>query len=78
MGNRKEEFDMFSSELKNEISKAVQKILQETNHPELSEGEIRFLLHVDGAEPWSWANIRNNVDHNIPAPRFLRQNWSYE
>lgn len=51
---------MFSIMQKRQIAKAVQKILQETNHPELPEGEITFLLHVDGAEDWSWADIRNN------------------
>lgn len=52
---------MFSVRQKREISEAVQKVLRETNHPELpQEGEIGFLLRVDGAESWSWADIRNN------------------
>lgn len=51
---------MFSVRQKREISDVVQKILRETNHPELPQGEISFLLHVDGAESWSWADIRNN------------------
>jgi len=51
---------MFSVRQKREIAHAVQKILRETNHPELPEGEIQFMLHVDGAESWSWADIRNN------------------
>lgn len=51
---------MFSVRQKREISDAVQKILRATGHPELPDGEIRFLLHVDGAASWSWANIRNN------------------
>lgn len=51
---------MFSVQQKRQISEAVQRILRETNHPELPEGEISFLLHVDGAESWSWADIRNN------------------
>ncbi len=51
---------MFSSELKKEIADKVQKVLQETNHPELPKGEVNFLLHVDGEDYWSWANIRNN------------------
>jgi hypothetical protein len=52
---------MFSIQQKREISEAVQKILRDTNHPELpKEGEISFLLHVDGAASWSWADIRNN------------------
>ena len=52
---------MFSVQQKRDISDAVQKILRATDHPELpDEGEISFLLHVDGAESWSWADIRNN------------------
>lgn len=51
---------MFSVQQKRQISEAVQRILRKTNHPELPEGEISFLLHVDGAESWSWADIRNN------------------
>lgn len=51
---------MFSIQQKREIADAVQKILRATNHSELPSGEISFLLHVDGAEYWSWADIRNN------------------
>ena len=52
---------MFSVEQKREISEKVQKILRDTNHPELPAGEITFHLHIKGAEPdWSWADIRNN------------------
>lgn len=51
---------MFSVRQKREIAEAVQDILRQTNHPELPAGEISFLLHVDGAQPWSWADICNN------------------
>jgi len=51
---------MFSVNQKRAISEAVQQILAETNHAELPEGEIQFHLHVDGAELWSWADIKNN------------------
>ena len=51
---------MFSLKQKREISESVQRILRDTNHPELPEGEINFLLHVDGKESWSWADIKNN------------------
>lgn len=57
---------MFSVNQKRQISEAVQKILRDTNHPELPDGEISFTLHVDGAEIWSWADIRNNG--SIPTP----------
>lgn len=51
---------MFSAQQKRDIAEAVQKILRNTNHPELPKTEIQFTLHVDGAEDWSWADIRNN------------------
>lgn len=51
---------MFSLNQKRLIADEVQRILRETGHPELPGGEIGFLLHVDGAESWSWADIRNN------------------
>lgn len=33
----------------------------------VESGEIQFLLHVDGAESWSWADIRNNGAVSDPA-----------
>jgi hypothetical protein len=51
---------MFSVKQKREISDKIQVILRETNHPELSSEEISFHIHIDGAENWSWADIRNN------------------
>jgi hypothetical protein len=40
----------------------VQKILRDTQHPELPPtGEITFNLKVIGAEAWSWAEIKNNA-----------------
>lgn len=57
---------MFSVRQKREIADAVQAILRATNHPELPEGEIVFNLHVDGAGPFSWADIRNNGAIIVP------------
>ena len=51
---------MFSVREKRDIAAKVQAILRETSHSELPEGEIQFALHVDGAQGWSWADIRNN------------------
>jgi len=51
---------MFSVAEKRAIAEAVQQLLRATGHPELPPGEIQFLLHVQGAESWSWADIRNN------------------
>jgi len=57
---------MFSVAQKRAIADAVQRILRETNHPELQAGEIAFTLHVSGAEDWSWAEIRNNGAVKVP------------
>ena len=57
---------MFSVRQKREIADKVQAILRETHHPELPGGEIRFHLHVDGAESWSWADIKNNGSVSSP------------
>ena len=51
---------MFSVRQKREIADAVQKILRDTGHPELPRDEIMFSLCVEGAEDWSWTDIRNN------------------
>jgi len=67
---------MLSLELKQKIAEYVQQLLAETNHPELPDGEIQFILHVDGAEDWSWANIRNNGAKNNTIPHELIRNMS--
>lgn len=51
---------MFSVRQKREIADAVQKILRDTNHPELPQGEIQFELRILGESSWSWATISNN------------------
>lgn len=56
---------MFSTQQKQEISAAVQKILRDTKHPELPKKmEISFRLFVKGEETWSWAEILNNTAYN--------------
>ena len=56
------------------IADEVQKILKQVKDSELSKGEIPFILHIDGAEIWSWANIRNNRDRDKAVPDVLIQN----
>jgi len=51
---------MFSVRQKREIADAIQKVLRDTNHPELPEGEIHFRIHVQGDTYMSWADICNN------------------
>jgi len=59
---------MFSIQQKRDISNAVQKILRDTNHPELHPtDEITFNLKVLGQEAWSWAEIKNNAAVTDPS-----------
>ena len=67
---------MFSQDMKHMIAEKVQKVLQETHHLELPKGEINFLLHVDGAEASSWANIQNNGIDVQEVPNSLTMNKS--
>ena len=67
---------MFSSQQKKYISSRVQAILKEIANDELPDGEINFILHVDGAEDWSWANIRNESARDIPVPDEIVKNLS--
>jgi len=63
--------DMFSVREKREISDAVLKILQNTNHKELpANGDIKFLLHVEGEASWSWADIRDNTSVKTPSVNY--------
>ena len=57
---------MFSVKQKRNIANKVLEILHATKHPELPDGEIKFHLRVEGAEDWSWADIRNNRE--VPRP----------
>jgi len=41
---------MFSVRQKREISEKIQEVLRETNHPELPDDEIQFLIHIRGKE----------------------------
>lgn len=65
---------MFTPKQESEISQRVQEILQSIDNSELPTGEIHFILHVDGAEDWSWANIRNESRKSVPVPFSLVQN----
>lgn len=58
---------MFNVAQKRTISDGIQKLLRDTNHPELPSGEIEFVIHVKGAESWSWADIKNNTAITIPS-----------
>lgn len=65
---------MFTIKQKQQIAEKVQKAIQETLNDELPLGEVSFILHVDGAQDWSWANIRNNSARDVPVPDVLVKN----
>jgi len=67
---------MFSPQQKQEIAIKVQHAIQQSLNDELPVGEVSFILHVDGAEDWSWANIRNVSARDVPVPDVLVQNMS--
>jgi len=58
---------MFSVVQKREISDKIQKIIRDTDHPELPNGEVSFHIHINGAENWSWADIENNEAVKSPS-----------
>lgn len=55
---------MFSLEQKKFIAAEVEKILLSLNHPEMPKINPAFTLHIDGAESWSWADIKPNWTFN--------------
>lgn len=51
---------MFSPKEKQFIAAAVEKAILSLNHPEMPKSNPAFILHVVGAEDWSWADIKPN------------------
>ena len=51
---------MFSVKEKQLIAKAVEKVLLGLKHPEMPGSKPSFLLHVNGKESWSFADIEPN------------------
>lgn len=51
---------MFSVAEKRHLAEVVEKAIRDLNHPEMDNDNIRFLLHVDGRESWSFADIHQN------------------
>lgn len=48
---------MFSREEKIKISKAIESVLKEINHPEMDITNIKFNIHIEGEQLWSFADI---------------------
>lgn len=58
---------MFSVTQKRAIADGIQKLLRDTEHPELPDGEIEFSIRVKGEQSWSWADIQNNGAVSVPS-----------
>lgn len=69
---------MLSNAIKQELSELIQEFLQDIDDHELPEGEISFLLHIDGRQRHSWANIRNMSEKHIDPPTNLCLNLRLE
>ncbi len=59
---------MFNKEQKMKISDAVEKIILSFNHPEMPTEKPQFILHIDGKERWSWADIGPNWNYENREP----------
>lgn len=51
---------MFSMEEKKWLAAEVEKLVLSLKHPEMPEDKPMFTLRVEGAESWSWAEIKPN------------------
>ena len=62
---------MFSVKEKVFIAEEIEKLLLSLNHPEMPKEKPMFVIHVDGKESWSWADIVPNwkVAESIESPK---------
>lgn len=51
---------MFSVKEKQHLAAVIEKALLDLKHPEMPSDKPSFTLKVDGAESWSWAEIKPN------------------
>ncbi len=59
---------VFSLKEKQHLAAEVEKLLLALNHPEMPATKPKFNLHVDGKEPWSWADIQPNWTFDAANP----------
>lgn len=68
---------MFSQKEKQFIATEVEKIILSLNHPEMPTEHPKFLLNIEGKEPWSFATIQPNHtfdDQNKPGINAWNEN----
>ena len=51
---------MFSVYEKQYLAIKIEGLIKSLNHPEMDNTNIRFKIHIDGKENWSWADITDN------------------
>lgn len=59
---------MFSMSQKKQIAEKVEELLLSFKHPEMPKEKPRFHLRVEGAESWSWAEIKPNWTFSEETP----------
>jgi len=62
---------MFSIKEKRYIAGVIEKVILELKHPEMPEEKPNFLLHINGKEEWSWADIEPNWKFGIDNPPMI-------
>lgn len=68
---------MFSSDEKKKIASEIEKLLLSLNHTEMPKEKPMFHLRVEGAESWSFADIKPNWtfnDNNKPGINLWNEN----
>ena len=53
---------------KQTIAQKIEELLLSFNHPEMPTERPNFKLHIDGKEPWSWADIEPNWKYEDKEP----------
>ena len=59
---------MFSVKEKQKLSRKIEELIRELNHPEMDNSNIRFKIHIDGMDKLSYADITDNktaAENNI-------------
>ncbi len=51
---------MFSVSQKQFIAQEIERTIRSLHHPEMDDRNIRFKIHIDGRDSWSFADITDN------------------
>ena len=65
---------MFSAKKKKHLANCIESLIIAMDHPEMDNNNVRFKIHIDGKESWSFADI---TDNNTAAERGIGVNpWN--